>query len=284
MISEHPGLFGWGEALETTTTSVVLGRLEVVEVAGDEAVGFLQGQLASDVEVLREGESAWSLLLEPDGSLGHLVRVAREAEARFVLVGALGDAEAVLSRLARFKLRVKASLALAGRAVAVGGPEAGSIVLSEPGQSMAVHLLAEEQGSDVPEVDEVARLEAWSLVRHELASADVRAGMNPFELGAHGVERAVSQTKGCYTGQELVARVLARAGSAPHRLCALTVEGPLQGAEVRLGGEEIGVLVRGVYDPEVDRSWATARVVRKAAPEGEVTCSVGELDGALSPL
>jgi hypothetical protein len=53
---------------------------------------------------------------------------------------------------------------------------------------------------------------------------------------------------------------------------------------VRLGGEEIGVLVRGVYDPEVDRSWATARVVRKAAPEGEVTCSVGELDGALSPL
>ncbi len=284
MISQRPGLLRWGEALQAATSSVVLGRVEVVEVAGDEAIGFLQGQLASDVEALKEHEAAWSLLLEPDGSFGHLVRVAREAESRFVIVGALGDAEHVLSRLQRFKLRVKATLALADRSVAVGAPEAGSIVLSKPEQAMTVHLLAEDQSSDGAARDEVAVLEAWSLVNHELASADVQAGMNPFELGARGVELAVSQTKGCYTGQELVARVLARAGSAPHRLCALTVEGPLEEAEVRLGGQEIGVLVRGVYDPEADRSWATARVMRKATPEGEVICSVGDLEGALSPL
>ena len=284
MIPQHPGLLSWGVALQADTAPRTLGRLEVVEIAGDDAVGFLQGQLACDVEALSEGESVSSLLLEPDGSFGHLVRVAREAARHFVIAGALGDAERIMARLHRFKLRVRATLALSSRAVAVGATEAGSIVLSPPEHSLRVLLVPE--GSSLPgaATDEVTTLEAWSLVNHELASADVQAGMNPFELGAEGVERAVSQTKGCYTGQELVARVLARAGSAPHRLCALTAEGLLEASEVSIGGEEIGVLVRGVHDPEVDRTWATVRVARKAAPKGEVICSVGGREGALSPL
>jgi folate-binding protein YgfZ len=284
VIERREGLLAWGEALGSLTDPMLLGAIDVVTVEGPEASSFLQGQLAQDVETLAPGASRWSLLLEPDGMLGHLVRVVRESDEHVALVGARGDGDAIAARLARFKLRVQAAIEVVDRLLVIGPPPEGSLELvstaRSPRQSLAARSERELEGA----TDQVAMLEAWTLVTSELSSADVREGMNPFELGADVVDGAVSQTKGCYTGQELVARVMARAGSAPQRLCLIEAVGQLDGSTVSMDGVDVGDIVRGVFDPQVDRSWAVARVARKAVPSGEAVCRVGGLDGVLRSL
>ena len=86
---------------------------EFVQVEGPDAASFLQGQLSQDIERLSVGEAAWSFLLQPQGKVDAWLRVTRVAEDAFVLDVDDSYAEAVLARLNRFKLRVKAELSAA---------------------------------------------------------------------------------------------------------------------------------------------------------------------------
>ena len=238
--------------------------LEVVEVMGTDARGFLQGQLSQDLLGGLPSEGAWSLLLEPDGLLGHLVRVCSPTEERVLVVGAAGQAGAIAERLSRFKIRVAAAISVRTMGLVLGdAPEGRSVVplvsfhpdvtqwLSEAAPRSADPLFAPAGFSD-----------SYGLVLGALTSQDVHPGMNPFELGASAISQAVSFTKGCYTGQELVARVDARAGSAPFWLCHLTGVG-LGGGSLTVEGEEVGEIVRCGIDGTTSVGYATARVKRK---------------------
>jgi folate-binding Fe-S cluster repair protein YgfZ len=66
------------------------------------------------------------------------------------------------------------------------------------------------------------------------------------------VERAVSFTKGCFVGQELVARIDSRGGNVPRRLRGLVVAGdavPPAGAEVVAGDREVGRVTSAARSP-----------------------------------
>ena len=68
-------------------------------------------------------------------------------------------------------------------------------------------------------------------------------GDNPYAIGAGNLARAVSFTKGCYTGQELVARMNSRSASAPRRLVIGQTTGSLDpGTVLRDGAKEVGVV------------------------------------------
>jgi folate-binding protein YgfZ len=276
------GLAAWGEALEAAPGARVLGSIQLVCVTGSEAIGFLQGQLSQDVGSLAIGASCWSLLLEPDGSLGHLVRVVVAGPEQVLVLGALGRAEAIAGRLRRFLLRVDAAVDVSSRLLVAGRSlPAGTLVLPKSTALLAEGLV---ERTDAPDDGAAGLLEAWALVRGELASADVAEGTNPFELGAEWVGRTASFTKGCYTGQELVARVQARAGSAPQRLCHLVASGMLESGAVIVDDQEVGTVERAVCDPSEDRTWATARIARKVALDGPTPCAVDGLDGVLTTL
>ena len=178
---------------------------DVVRVSGPEAAPFLQGQLSQDVEGMAEGASAWSLILQPQGKVEALVRVTREADDSFLLDVDAGHGEAVVARLDRFKLRVKATLTEA-----------------EP-RSYEV----DESGTPVPasgEPDEGWR-EQWDRRRVELGipamGTELTEDTIPEEAGV--VDASVSFTKGCYTGQELVARIDSRGRNVPRRLRRVTL-------------------------------------------------------------
>jgi folate-binding protein YgfZ len=197
---------------------------EIVEVAGPDAATYLQGQLSQDIDALQVGRgSVPSLLLEPTGKLGYLLSVARLAEDRFGLAVDRPFGAHVVQRLERFKLRTAASIELidSGRLVVSWRPEEGEGLLRA-----ATVIDAEEAGANAAAVrDGSAWREAENVVRIEQGwprgGAEVRDEALPAELGQELIAAAVSFTKGCYTGQELVARVDSRGGHAPQRLCRL---------------------------------------------------------------
>jgi folate-binding protein YgfZ len=150
-----------------------------ISVVGEESASFLQGQLTQDLSTVDE-RGRWSLLLRPDSAVLTTCFVQPAAEG-FELVVPREVADVALSRLRRFHLRVKCTLDL-------------DDVSSGP-----IATLAELVRSTWPGVNEC------------------QAELTPQSYGARVVAETVSFTKGCYTGQELVARLDARGASVPWR-------------------------------------------------------------------
>src|SRR4051812_48736755 len=158
---------------------------DAVRVTGPDAEAFLQGQLSQDVTAMGAGQSAWSFVLQPQGKVDVFVRVTRSGPAEFVLDTDAGWAERLLARLNRFKLRTK---------VDIEPVDGGSL----PPASLAL--------PDWPGFEQ----DGWPVERRRIEAGFPQMGAEadettiPAELGSHVIARAVSFTKGCYTGQELV--------------------------------------------------------------------------------
>jgi folate-binding protein YgfZ len=92
----------------------------------------------------------------------------------------------------------------------------------------------------------------------------------PLEAGIE--DRAISLTKGCYVGQEVIIRVLHRGhGRVARKLVGLTIDGssaPPHGALVRVEGRDVGRITSGVVSVALDRPIALAYVHRDAAQPG----------------
>lgn len=232
---------------------------DVVVVEGPDAGRYLQGQLSQDIEKLALHRSAWTLVLQPQGKLEVFCRVTRTGEQEFHLDTDGGMGEALVARLQRFKLRTKASIevldgwgALAVREVPSGAPaQAGPFDmrawLAQAGieqtpASFGPHVVAGFEwhgwrGFDI--LGQVATFDAVGLpplqasaARFELARILAGFPRHGAELDdktipaeADLVQASVSFTKGCYTGQELVARVDSRGNNVPRRLYGLIFSG-----------------------------------------------------------
>lgn len=239
--------------LRATVGAVPIAR-DVVTVEGPEATDFLQGQLSQDVAALAVGASARSFLLQPTGKVEAWLRVTRTAGEQLLLDVEQGFGDAVLTRLQRFKLRTKADLALdqlSGLAVRGPGaagfePEARSTIAAAAGWPgvEGIDLLSGDPLAlaGVPLADSSA-LEALRIECGVPAmGAELTEATIPAEAGQWLIEASVSFTKGCYTGQELVARIDSRGGNVPRPIRGLLVDGdpPPVGASVTVDGKEVG--------------------------------------------
>jgi folate-binding protein YgfZ len=215
------------------------GPRDTVVVGGPEAETFLQGQLSQDVARLADGSPAPTLLLEPDGKLGYRLLVTRTGPESFALEIEAPHGADVLARLERFKLRTKCDLALDA---------------ADPPR--------------VPDRDaELARIEA-GIPR---MGAELTAGVIPEEAGV--VAGAVDFDKGCYVGQELVARIDSRGGNVPRRLRRLVIDAgstPGPGAEVLVDGASVGVVTSVAERPD-GTATGLAYVKRAIDPPAEAT-------------
>ncbi|HUI03519.1 MAG TPA: glycine cleavage T C-terminal barrel domain-containing protein [Acidimicrobiales bacterium] len=285
------------EALRHGAGALVLGR-DVVGVRGPDASEYLQGQLSQDIAALGAGEAADSLVLSPQGKLDALVRVVRLADDRWSLDTDAGFGEALQARLARFRLRVKVEIAaLPWRCVAVRGPGA-SAALAGPGAPRSLPagaaVAVEVSWNGVTGVDllgeapeapaGVARCaaEAWEAVRVEAGIPRMGAELDERTIAAEAglVERTVSFTKGCYTGQELVARLDARGNRVARRLCGLVVaadapgghgQAPVPvGAAIVHGGKAVGTVTSAAWSPALSCPVALGYVHRSVAVPGPV--------------
>jgi folate-binding protein YgfZ len=237
---------------------------DVVRVHGPEAVDFLQGQLSQDVAALAVGESAPSLLLQPTGKVDAWLRVTRLGDDDVLLDVAAGFGDAVHARLRRFKLRTKAELEPgAWSGLALRGPGASEVEVPRGAMALAagwpgvdgVDLLSagELALAGVPLVDPAA-LDALRIECGVPAmGAELTEATIPAEAGQWLIAASVSFTKGCYTGQELVARIDSRGGNVPHPVRGVLVTGepPPVGAAVEVSGSNVGTVTSAGRSPHL---------------------------------
>jgi folate-binding protein YgfZ len=238
----------------------------VVTVDGPDALTYLQGQLSQELEGLEVGSSVPALLLQPTGKLTAWLRIVRTGDQRFELVVDEAAGDEVLARLRRFKLRTAADLDLERRpGLALRGPGAESVPVPDgvvavdagwPGVDGVDWIGAGLDGdprANLPAGVEVVGPEVLEALRIECGvpamGAELSDATIPAEAGQWVIDASVSFTKGCYTGQELVARIDSRGGNVPRPVRALIVtgDGPddpasLVGSPVVLAGAEVGVV------------------------------------------
>ncbi|WP_419919826.1 YgfZ/GcvT domain-containing protein [Candidatus Poriferisocius sp.] len=262
----------------STTVGVCPVERAVLSVAGPDAATFLHGQLSQDIHGLTEGQSAWSLILQPQGRIDALVRITRRAGKQFVL-DTDGPLEQLTTRLERFMLRTDVTLeALDWRCLAVRGPGAGEATVSGeiigPVPTGGIDVLgpAPIVPPQVPQVD------PETLEAHRIRAGFPRMGLDidsrTIPAEAEVVPWTVSFTKGCFTGQELVARMDSRGNTAPRYLRLLVVAGrvrlaggdPITGS----GGGEVGVVTSTAWDAGAGTTVALGYIKRSVEMPSEV--------------
>ena len=184
----------------------VPGPRDLIEVTGADAVGYLHSQLSQDIGSLAVGERMLSLVLEPDGRVCAPIGVSRIEDERLILDVDPGYGEAVTARLLRFRLRTDAEFT----------------------------MTAAERSRDARE-EESRIIDGWPALGSEIIPGETLAA----ETGLTTV--AVSFTKGCYPGQELVERMDSRGAIPPRRIVRVVVEpGTEVGSPVIRDGAEVG--------------------------------------------
>jgi folate-binding protein YgfZ len=238
-----------------SAAAVIDGQHLMVRVAGADAQSFLDSLLSQDLTGLDDGRVVRSLLLGPRGKLRALLWVARLGEA-FLLVADPEPAASVVADLTRFKLRVDVVIDPPVPAVDLLGPGADELIGSRLGEGPRVALSA-PLGSLSRHfilhagLDEVAAagarpvgLLAHTAVRVEMGEpvmgVDVDEATIPQEAGLEA--DAVSFTKGCYLGQELVARIDSRGHVNRYLRGVVLAENvlPPEGADVIAGEATVG--------------------------------------------
>jgi len=219
---------------------------DVLQVSGPDAATYLQSQLSQELRPLAVGGSAWTFVLQPTGRIDVLARVWRTADDVFVLDTDAGYGDVLAARLARFKIRVKADIApLPWRCLAVRGEGAGAVggLASWGG---GVDLLGPDPqppaGAVAGSADALlaARIDAvWPQMGAEILPGETI----PAETGITDV--AVSFTKGCYPGQELVERMDSRGAAAPRRLQRVRVADRVGEVTSAAGGWALAYVKRG---------------------------------------
>ena len=271
------------------TAGIVAGLVprDAVLVTGADAAPFLQGQISQDVEAVDPGTSAWSLVLAPQGRVDAWFRLTRANDGRFVLDVDAGFGETLVARLERFRLRVDVSFEhLAGwRMLAVRGPRAGEADLTGvaaevragvdwPGYC-GIDLLGPDTAPPpgLPAADsgglESTRIRAgWPAMGRELTERTI-----PAEVGGL-VESSVSFTKGCYTGQELVARIDSRGGNVPRPVRLVEIRGDAEvtpGTEIIVDGKPVGVVTSAATELDPAVTVALGPVHRRVEPPAAAT-------------
>jgi len=102
----------------------------------------------------------------------------------------------------------------------------------------------------------------------------------PAEAGQAVIDASVSFTKGCYTGQELVARVDSRGNNVPRQVRSLVLGGadvaPAIGAEVTHAGKVVGSVTSVAWSPVRDAPIALALLARSVEVPAIVQVAVGD--------
>jgi len=275
---------------------VVTGAHDVLWVEGPDAATFLDGLLSQHVAGLLPGEVARSFLLEPRGKLRAVLWVLR-GEAAVGLVCDAGRGAGVAGDLERYRIRVDAAIRREDRPICeLWGPASPGVLeamgLEEPGgwidrdgvlvasiplAGLDRFVVAGREAADLVAAGGVASgSTAATAVRVEAGEprmgVDVDERTIPHETGL--VPLAVSFTKGCYLGQELVARIDAR-GHVNRHLRGVTVsenvlppEGALLTAE---GSGEVGRITSVSESLTLRAPVGLVLVRREVEPGTEVT-------------
>ena len=269
-------------------------------VSGHDALEFLQGQLTNDLEAIDVGQGCYAALLDRKGHMQADMRFLRlEADRLWIdLEQASNDVVARHLSLYRVGQAVEVSDRSADDAIlSVVGPAASSVTGAEGLRPEHAHrelevggvrcrAVATDLGADLicaaEELDAVAAALAKAGAEHvgEAAAEIVRVESGRPRFGREmttatipqeaGIDdRAVSFTKGCYIGQETVARLHYR-GKPNRHLRGLRPEAPVaDGDSITFEGRDLGRVGTAIVSPALG-PLALAVIRREAEPGSRV--------------
>jgi tRNA-modifying protein YgfZ len=233
-------------ATNKTTTRVALRRRDFVGVRGPDAESYLNALVTNDVERLGPGESCEALLLTPKARVVAPMVVLRRAADDYLLLTEPGLGERLRAALLRARFAAKCEIELEEHSSAVVLGDAAGIPTSDYGVE-AVEVLDHDLE---PTLDE----DGLELLRIKAGTPrygrEVDDRVLPAEAGLDA--RAIDFAKGCYVGQEPVARQHYR-GRVNRSLRVLALEGvelPEYDAELVRDGKPVGRVTSAARDGE----------------------------------
>jgi folate-binding protein YgfZ len=210
-----------------------------VAVTGPEAAEFLERMLSNEVASLEPGEARQALLLTPKSRIVAPLRVVREADEEFLLITEASLAETVAAALLRARFAAKCAIETRPyRGYLALGPGDG-IRNDDFGVEAHESWAEEERDAADPTELEPLRIEAGTPVWGK----ELDDTILPAEAGLD--ETHVSFTKGCYPGQEPIARLHYR-GRPNRRLRRLEVDDASPGDEIAYEGKAVGRVTSAV--------------------------------------
>ncbi|HUB04757.1 MAG TPA: glycine cleavage T C-terminal barrel domain-containing protein [Solirubrobacteraceae bacterium] len=286
-------------------------------LTGADARSFLQGQVTNDVEGLADGAGCYAAFLTPKGKMLGDLRILAAGD-ELLLDTERVALQGLFNMIRRFSIGYDVELhkrtlecgllSLIGPgAVQVAGAgdlpadEHGHALVEVPGSGVAARAIRTDVGVDLlcsaRDVDALrASLEeagahavseaAGEILRIEHGrpryGIDLDDSVIPQEAGLN--DRAVSFTKGCYVGQETVARLYYR-GKPNRQLRGLRLSGPASsGDELWLEGRVVGRLASVAHSPRLGPIGLA--LVRREAPPGSTVAIAdgGDVVGEVTEL
>lgn len=274
-----------------------------IAVTGPDAAEFLQGQVTNETEQLSPGSGTYAALLDRKGHMQADMRILRLADEEFLIDTEPETGPVLLKHLTMYKIGRKVDVTDTDRSLfSLIGPGTFGVVELAPGgendftpatiAGADCLVVATDEGLDVicePDSAEAVRSQlladdaipvseaAAEILRVENGRPRFGAEMTEANMPAEAgiVERAISFTKGCYIGQEPVARLHYK-GRPNRHLRGLKPAGPVSaGDTVRLGDRDLGSIGTAVLSPASGRI-ALAILRKEAEPDSTVTVDTAE--------
>jgi hypothetical protein len=223
-----------------------LSHRAVIEINGTDRLTWLHSLTTQHLEKLQPGEWKEALILDPQGHVEQQLFLVDDGSSVFIHLDK-EKKESLISYLEKMKFMLRvdvkdvsdeyAIFRAPGKSDDLGGPYA---------------LVRRAEISSMSEAFNASNLQVgiWALEAERIARGRARIGMDtdhksiPNELGV--LNKSVHMNKGCYRGQETVAKVF-NLGHPPRRLVLLHLDGssvdlPKHGDPVSLEGKEIGFI------------------------------------------
>lgn len=296
-----------------------LENRSVVSVAGPDRLAWLDSITSQAVAGLAPGESSELLVLDPNGHIEHAAGIVDDGETAWLLVDS-ADAGPLVAWLTTMRFRMRVEIRLVDEVAVIGAvsPDAarftafapagvpliwrdpwpgitpggyGYAVGEHPGQArewveIIVGASERDRIAEAAAAGEVGLAGALAVEALRIAAwrpswgREVDERSLPHELD--WLRTSVHLSKGCYRGQETVAKVH-NLGHPPRRLVAVHLDGadsilPPPGSEVRVAGGEVGVLTSVAL--HMDDGPIGLALVKRTTPDGDATVETAE--GAVS--
>jgi folate-binding protein YgfZ len=305
MATTTPGRAGY-EALRSGAGLLDRSARGKLALTGSDAKAFLHGQVSNDVEGLAPGRGCYAALLTPKGKMLGDVRIL-DAGSELLLDTERSVLQELFNTIRRFKVGYDVELhkrTLQRGLLSLLGPEAAAAAGLPDGvpggaehdhaavacagvaalavrTDLGIDLLCDAAdterlaaalvaGGAVPISEETAECRRIETGRPRYG-IDLDDSVIPQEAGLN--ERAVSFTKGCYVGQETVARLHYR-GRPNRQLRGLRAAAPLAaGSELHAGGRTVATITSAAVSPRLGP--VALALVRREAPPGSVLAVAG---------
>ncbi|BFU61169.1 MULTISPECIES: YgfZ/GcvT domain-containing protein [Rodentibacter] len=186
-----------------------LNDYQLIEAYGEEAEKYLQGQLTTDVVTLSEGAATLTAHCDPKGKMSAIFRLLKVNGERFFLLVKKDLLPIALNNLKKYAVFSKVSFDLRDwQIVGVIGEKCGKI---QPHFSLEIDEQRAILLSEIPlPITFNGDEKQWELADIQAGIPNLNAKIQnefiPQALNLQAIEQAVSFTKGCYIGQETVAR------------------------------------------------------------------------------